>query len=357
MTAFTTTDTNTANNNLAAKRIAHESEVQRQHVRVNLPAKVKIGESLYEVQDLSSGGFRIKSHKSIAKEKTEEIKFILPFDNFVMQFGVNADEVYFDRKSQTAGFRFTVLNASQISLINYMIKSYLAGHLISEGDIINIVSRNNFTRSRTNKQKKKSGFFTFLKRLVPVVMILGVGAAGLLFLYGNIYEGTAVIQTFRGQVQGEQVNVRTYATGIFRNILEPNVQQVATGQPIGVIESISRGATGGGEIILKSPCDCHIVERMAKDGEFRSIGESVFKLTPITSSPKVTTLLPTKDAMRLRLQDDVNMNIAGEGKFIAGYVDNIRTFNSDNTSVTIRPRDPLPVEMIGRPTYVEFLVQ
>ncbi len=350
----------TANENLGPD-IVHESEVQRQHIRVKIRAKAQIGGKIYDINNLSPGGFQVTTEKSLPVERKKgDIRIVLPFETFTLQFGARARQIYHNSETETSGLQFTELNTSQISLINYMVKSCLAGHIISEGDIISIVSRDNFTKTRQSVSRQKQGLGTFLKRVIPVILILGIGAASLMFLSGNLFERTAVIKSYHGQVRGEQISVRTFATGLFRTILDPGVLQVSAGQPIGVIEPATHrtGEYVKEEWIIKSPCDCYIVERLAKDGEFRSIGEPIFSLTPIASAPMVTTLLPAKDSMRLRLQDDVNINIAGEGVFIPGYVDSFRNLGSASyTSVNIRPKDRLPVEMIGRPAYVEFLAR
>lgn len=359
------TNAASANQNVVTSRIVHESEAQRQHVRIKISAIIRSENEKYEMANLSSGGFAIKVGKSPTKELgASEFAVILPFTAFCMKFTVNAREIYFDKEKGIAGFQFCSLSPPQISLINYLIKAFLAGHIVTEGDIIGIISRNNFTEERNkNLKKHKPGNFKQAGRILPVLLILCAGVAGLLFLYGNMYKNPSLIESWQGRVSSEEITVRSQTTGIFRPLLEEGTSQVAEGQPLATLEpvsistdnSVSKTPQG---IIVKSPCDCVILKTLVRKGEFRRTGEPIFKLTPIEEMPVITTLLSTRDALEIRPQDDVNINIAGESSSIAGYVDSISEaghIDSSLAQVVVRPARRLPLGAVGLPAHLEFL--
>ncbi|NCC20838.1 MAG: hypothetical protein EOM26_00075 [Alphaproteobacteria bacterium] len=345
---------------MEAQRITHESEAQRQHVRLQIPAKAEIAGNAYPVKDISSGGIRVEAAKPVVKKSgLADIRLIFPFAAFSMDLCVKGQAVHFDKDRKTAGFRFTELGQSQMSILNHIIKATMAGAMVTEGDVIHILSRDNFVNARNdNRAKKKRGVFFFVRRAVAMLLILGLGGLALAFVAGNLYENNRVLKAYEGKVVSENVIVRSPAEGVFEPLIPPGTTQVAMNQPLGTIRR-GGGLQNAAGVTLKSPCDCYIVERFVRPGEFRGMGESVFKMVPIESRPYISTTLPPEQALRLRLQDDANIRIAGEGTFIEGNVVGIETeqrLNEMMTTVQVRPSELLPIDVIGRPAYVEFLV-
>lgn len=64
-------------------RIIHESEVQRQYVRVKFPAQASLEGVLYKVRDISVGGIALEGLKGIYKPGQHiAFQLILPFEGF-----------------------------------------------------------------------------------------------------------------------------------------------------------------------------------------------------------------------------------------------------------------------------------
>jgi mannuronan synthase len=349
------------------QKIVHESEAQRQHVRVELPAKVKIDRAVYNVIDISAGGLSIETDKEIdVTDKVQKVRIFFPFEDFAFHLDILARPIFYNGSKKIAGYRFEDIKATQISLINFIIKSYLAGSLITEGDLLNVVSRENFVNVRHVAQNDNYSGSRW-QRVVLMTLIAFFGAAALSFFLGNIYESGSIIKSYQGLVEGNVYTMRANTSGTFHSLLAEDVEAVTKDQPLAVLkrEALPAGyaaaaLSGAGateDIVLKSPCDCTLVKKYAQDGEFHILGEPLFKLLPNNAQTWVTASLDPEKVHKLRLQDDAYIKVAGEGRFVPGYVsDFIADDAGTSTRVKIRPKNPLPPEMVGRLAYVEFVV-
>jgi mannuronan synthase len=340
----------------ASEKIVHESEIHRHHIRIALPASAVVNGNTYKVSDLSSGGFSINSKDTFPLEPLN-VKLLFAFDSFSFHLDVNARLVYKDKDK--AGFSFAALNARKISLLNYIIKSYLSGLIITEGDIINVASRNDFSKLR---EKPKSNDNTFKKgwtKIVPVGALFLIGFTGLFLLFSNIYETAVIIKSPFGIVESETYTARAETNGIFHSLLAQGTRKVIKDQPLGVIKANSSlPDDAAGNYILKSPCDCIIAQQQAKEGEFRALGEPLFELTPLSARPWVIANLTPDQMYRLKLQDSAYVRIIGESKFVEGNITEFLppSFNKDFVQVKVKTKEPLPLEAVSRQAYVEFSV-
>jgi len=132
-------------------QITHESETQRQFIRLQLPAMVKINDNRFTIKDLSSGGMAIRDiGKDFKKGQNLDIILILPFADFSLDIELKAEILYIDQKTKTAGCRFIDLKQNQTSILNHVVRSFIAGDLMNGDDIINVVSRENFVNVRNH---------------------------------------------------------------------------------------------------------------------------------------------------------------------------------------------------------------
>jgi hypothetical protein len=131
-----------------------KADSRRRHLRAKIPARAQIGMKTYNVTDMSPEGFRVKTEGLLLpKDIGVDIRLTFPFNKFAMQFDASAGKVYFSRKDKAAGFMFRNLNASQISLLNFIVKSCFAGNIAPAGDHLEIISRDNFVDSARQKNK------------------------------------------------------------------------------------------------------------------------------------------------------------------------------------------------------------
>jgi len=344
--------------------IVHESEAQRQHVRVNLPVKASVNGKSYNVKDISAGGIQfIAVPDKYKKNDTFTCALSFPFQGFDLQTNIPCVVEFSDK--EILGCAYAQLTDSQISLINLIIKSHLAGTAISEGDIIHIAGRNNFVKYRKDAGNDDTEHST-LKRGILLTLLLLAGLLGLIFIFSNLYENVSILKSYEGVVVSDVVLTRSSIDGEFRSLLDEEQINVTAGQPIAEITGYFASPNGGAisqpteptTITIKSPCDCVVTHQFVGNGEFRAAGESLFKLVPKESPVWITALVTPESSQRLNLQDDARIRIAGETAFIEGNVTNFN-YSDDEVPVVlvrVRTKTQLPVDLIGRPAYVEFKV-
>ena len=352
----------------AEQALVHESEVQRQHIRIQLPAVVKIDKKSHNIVDLSAGGFSIHTDRPfLPSVKTEEVKILFPFENFAFHLKVKAVPVHQDKEKSVVGFRFVETSRRQVSLLNHIIKSYLAGMLMTEDDLIAIASRNEQAADREDMAGNDNYANSKFARIAPMIAIGLAFSLGTFILLGNIYEKTAFVKSYMGKVEGNNFTARAHSDGDFYPLLASGTERVSKNQPIGIVKSnaapygTSPASLNSGPVdgaVIKSPCDCLIVGRHVMEGEYVAAGESIYDLQPLDDDMWVTASLPPEQAHRLRLQDSARVRIAGESQFIEGTVAEFLppSLDRDIAQVKIRPQQPIPYFLADRLAYVEFEV-
>ena len=300
----------------------------------------------------------------------QDIKILFPFQNFSLHLTLKAHPVFKNRAANTAGYRYDELNSRQTSLLQYVVKSYVTGQIIQEGDLIAVATRDN--RSPVRESGISNDNYTRKK----LTRILAVSAIGLVFLASaalfasSIYENSAIVKSYLGIVQGEVFTVRNPVSGTFHSLLAEGAEQVTKDQAIASVQlgSIPAAPSANAakapppqdnrEIVIKSPCDCLIVNSYAQDGEFRVLGDSLFELLPLDSPTWVTASLRPDQIHRIQLLDNVNVRIVNETNFMEGNVSSFEQprLETEIPKVRIKTKEPIPPQFIGRMAYVEFIV-
>lgn len=349
-------------------QIVHESEAQRQHVRIEIPAHAEIDGKVYKVENLSSGGLKIKGIIGRFREGEKvDLALYLAFKNFSLKVDLKAKIEHFSNLNQTMGCRFIELAPSQISILNYVLKSYMSGAVIVEGDILNIVSRDNFTRARKEETHKlqQNDLLSLFKRALPMLIIALIGLISVSFILGNVFEQLSIVKSYRGIVKSEVIKVRANSEGLFRSLVDENTDRVSLGQPLAEIhgEVMAPSMDGKANFVkrvetVRSPCDCFVVYQHVRTGEFRSLGEPIFKLIPTSTEPWVEMTVHPEQAQRIETKDEVNLRIGGDVRTLKGKVIDLSLSDEDvpQAIVKVRPERVLPANLIGRPVYAEFLV-
>ena len=132
-------------------KVVHESEAQRQHVRVKISASATIDGKTYAVEDLSVGGMRLRDAEAVLTAGQDfECVLRFPFEGFALQIDVECMVEHSQDEASMLGCVFTTLEASQRSLLNLVIQSHLSGAVVSEDNILQIAGRDNFVKFRKN---------------------------------------------------------------------------------------------------------------------------------------------------------------------------------------------------------------
>ena len=337
------------------QNVVHESETQRQFVRLPVPAQVKVRSKTYEVRDLSSGGLAIEGvSKKVAPNTRVSMILTLPFTAFSLDIKIDAEVLYYNAQEEVLGCQFVNVTPDQVSLLNHVIKSYTAGEIVKSGALLNVAARENFVNQRKRSATDELPVID-VKKQVPKLLLVGVlGLLALAFIVGNIYDSLFVIKSNNAVVQGAEMQVRTATQGVFLSRLTANTKEVKVRQEL--------GSVAGDDV--KSPCDCIVTEIHRQDGEFVIPGDPIVSLVPKKSSPWIVTTLKPAEASRLDLNNPAKIMIAGTKIDIPGKVASIKTdamrgdyYGPQLVQVRIVPNQKLPIDLIGRPAKVVFEIE
>jgi len=173
--------------------VVHESEAQRQHARVRIPAKLRYldGERQtheVKVDDLSAGGlsFHAKQPLQVGQVLRGRLQFVV--DNLGLSMDIEFQVRSCNPSTGRTGAQFQNLEPRDIATLRHIITSHLSGELISVGDVLSTLQRDNFTKAR--KQKDGGSGLSAFGRFKAVTVTLGVfvvGVAAFGFVAKSLY--------------------------------------------------------------------------------------------------------------------------------------------------------------------------
>jgi alginate biosynthesis protein Alg44 len=222
--------------------VVHESETQRQFVRLPVPAQARIGDNMHYVKDLSSGGLSLVDvNTSYAEGARLPLSLTLPFSAFSLQIILDAQVKYYLPTEKVMGVQFMGLSADQVSLLNHVVKSFMAGEIVKSGDLLNVAARENFTKSRGKKVVGGDKPVVELKRQIPgLILVSALGVLALSFIGANLYESLFVLKTNNAYVQGPITTVRAVEQGVFISKLPAGATTVKNRQEVGMVNDTSK---------------------------------------------------------------------------------------------------------------------
>lgn len=361
--------------------VVHESEAQRQHARVRIPAKLRyLGENRetleVKVDDLSAGGlsFHAKHPLKVGEVLRGRLQFTV--DKLGLATDIEFQVRSFDPSSGRAGVQFQNLEPRDIATLRHIITSHLSGELITIGDVLSTLQRDNFTKAR--KQKDASGGMSAFGRLRAVTFSLGVfvvGVAAFGFIAKSVYGLYFVSHAQAGVVSVPTSNVTMPRDGTVQGLVESG-GQVVKGAPLAsfstsmldmlkghlddqqlepakVEELFGKQMSG----TLTSPCDCVVARQLVDDGQYASKGQVIFQLVPRTTIPTVEARFSYRQFDDVKPGSRVHFTVAGEEQTRTGQIVSSSSLNSEDLSsdirVQIKPDESLPSELAGRPVAVD----
>jgi mannuronan synthase len=342
--------------------IVHEAEANRQHVRITLPAKVRIGNDVFDAADWSSGGISLEMpgnrdiSDSIEKGRVlpAEVNFL--FEGFEMAVPLNLEVVNIDRNRGRVGCKFHDLDRRQRNIIQYFVSAYMSGELVRVGDIMDVVARNNMTKAR-NIPDAKAGMTMAqiqkqkLDKTVRTALVTVISLALLAYIATSIYERFFIVKAHTARVVAEMLTVDTPSGGKIFYAALPADTAVKKGQPIFTVASDTGTVTSA-----DSPCDCIIKNRLMDNNRIVKKGEPALELVRPDAKPFVEASISNEQAVKLEVGQETLLALPGHDTYIRGQVQSIQTVDSahENSTVVITPVDPLPVEYVDDPVEVRI---
>ena len=361
--------------------VVHESEAQRQHARVKIPAKLRFfgpDRTPMEVKvlDLSAGGLCFNAGQmplKVGESYKGRLQFVI--DNLGLAMDVDLQIRSYDRQTGRTGCQFQNLEPRDISTLRHIITSHLAGDIVGVGDVLATLQRDNFTKAR--KQKDENGGMSAIARLRAVTFSLAiflVGLAAFGFIFKSVYGMYFVSHAQAGLVSVAGMNITMPRDGTVKSLIKPDgvaakgaplatfstsMLDVLKGhlddnqlQPAKVEELFGKQMTG----TLTSPCDCTVAQQMVADGQYANKGDVIFQLVPRNSEANIEARFSYRQFGDVLPGSSVSFQIAGEDKTRSGTIVSSTSLKSADLSsdirVLIKPDEPLDSKFAGRPVEV-----
>jgi len=377
--------------------IVHESEAQRQHVRVKVPAVIRFGVGTnaaksYKLHDLSAGGFSFESGTDTYKTgEAFNGELLLNVDGIGFTIPVSFEVKTLDAANQRLGCVFQELGAKEISALRQVITAYLGGELTSTGDMLATLQRENFVRPRGVKGGGLS-FGAKLRALVGtgVVLLLGVLAFG--YTTTKLYDIVFVAHATAAKIATTTYTITMPRDGTFYTLVEKGMT-VKKGAPIGsfqtgllnVVESVPGSFKLTPELVeelvgqqlrgsFASPCDCVVQKLFASDGQYVLRNQTIASLVPADTKPYILARFHYDQVKFLRQGRTVWFTLNGETAPRAATIRLLRVLpaqtldanglndlNGLNTNAAItdvivemEPAEVLPLTRLEEPVQVDL---
>jgi alginate biosynthesis protein Alg44 len=337
-------------------QITHESETQRQHVRFGIAARAVCYGREYDVKDVSCGGVSIQGIKGeFTPGMAVPVSLRFPFEGFTFGLRLSGEVRHYSAETQVLGCRFVNLTAQQISFLTFIVKSFIAGDVISAGSLLNVSARNNMTKPRAAaNQKKAPGLLRQLPGLAAVALL---GFLILAVLGQNVYSSIFIIRSDDATVAGPTVPVRAAVNGQFRLALDPDLTYVKQNQMIGAITTGS-----GSTATIQSPCNCYISKTSVANGEIAAQGQKIMSLVPVDAVPWIEAELDPAQGKKIGPATRAEVSVFGSRTPYAGHVVSMDSSMSDSATgahtarVKIALDQKLPVDFMDRLASVTFII-
>ena len=340
-------------------QITHESETQRQYPRFNMPSRASLNGKEYEVKNLSTGGVALLNvGEGFARKDKISIDLKLPFSEFFLGITLSAEVQYYNSADKILGCRFVDLGQEQISFLNYAIKSFIAGDIVTSEKILNIASRNNFTKVRSHTQNAAAAS-SFKRQLPGLLLVLLIGILITTLIAGNLYNSMFIVNAENAAVMGPTIAVNSKIEGVYISRLDPGLTLVQRNQVIGTVTPMG----GGASIAIQSPCNCYIAKTHATNGELIFQSQKIMSLLPMSAKPWIIAEIDPAKAKKIGSDSLATFSIFGSKISYTGHIVSMESSISDirpggNKTVLAKiiPNQKLPVDFVNRLAVVTFSV-
>ncbi|TDV69853.1 PilZ domain-containing protein [Pseudomonas sp. LP_7_YM] len=362
--------------------VVHESEAQRQHARVKIPAKLRLlngqpNAPLVRVEDLSAGGLSYVAPSNQRPVVGEIIKGRLQFliDNLGLAMDVDLQVRTVDSSTGRVGCQYQHLDAQDIATLRHLITSHLSGDIVSMGEVLATLQRDNFTKAR--KVKDSGSGQSAFGRLRAVTFSAGIFVVGLVafgFVAKSVYGMYFVSHSTSGLVSVPSMDVTMPREGTLTSLVGPN-GQVAKGAPLATFNTsmldMLKGNLDPDEMqpakieelfgrqlagTMTSPCDCIIGKQLVADGQYASKGQVIFQMIPRNAPANVEARFTYRQFSDVQPGARVNFQVAGENATHSGKIVSATALSpadlSSDIRVQIQPDETLSSTLAGLPVEV-----
>ena len=379
--------------------VVHEAEAQRQHPRVRIPATLHVGPNgrghAYRVLDVSLGGFAFDSngddyrfdsmHRGTLDFAIEPIGLSLP---------VNFSVRNLDRTGRRIGCEFQDMDRQKTSMLRQLIGAHLAGELVTVGDVLTTLSRDNYTKPRAKQEVAKTRPGERTRAVTLTGLIFAVGVAAFAYAATKLYGVVFVTHASAAKVAAPSFAITMPRDGTYFSLI-PSDGKVKKGQPLGTFQAAMLDVVQNdpgvlhltpqqisdlmGETLkgtLSSPCDCSVHGQYALDSQFVNRNQPLMELLPDDAKPYVLARFHFDSMKDLAVGNSVAFRVSGDENDRYGKVRQLRMLpgpasTTDLGAATdlrglntpgpvsdvvaeIQPNDPIDPKLIERPVDVSI---
>ena len=346
-------------------QIVHETEVHRQHVRLKIPIQVEIDGIRHQVDDWSVGGLAVES--VLTSRKPDErfwVRLIFPFEEFELTMRREARMVYVDQGHGRFGCDFLAVSERHAEVLRYLVDAYLAGELVSAGDLLQARARGNpapvaiqaaYDAGADDAPRPATRRYrTYASFALAGLALLAVVAFG-------VWERHFAIAALTATIEAPVVEVRAPIAGRFVSALEPG-ERVLEGAALGRVQALD-----GAPLTLESPCDCRVLDQLGLSGLYYQAGDPLVALVPAQEPLMVRARLALDQAERLGIGDRAEIHVPGRGEPVLGQIaqidftpalpalrSSLEPTSARLAEVLVRPDLPFDFEDLGGLVSIRF---
>ncbi len=325
--------------------IVHESEAQRQHVRVKLPGSIQFvadgRERKYRLLDISAGGFSFESAgEGYTVGETYTGLLLFSVDNIGFTIAV-AFEVAIS-KGVRFGCVFQDLGAGEIGALRQVLTTYLGGELVSVGDMLATLSRENTSPARVAKSGGALRLPARIRALAGTGLALAIGIVAFGYTATRVYDIVIVTHAVAAKISAQTYTITMPRDGTFFSLL-PADGRLKKGQPIGSFQTglldVVAGVPGSFKLSpedltqligqqlkgsLGSPCDCLVKKVFVTDEQYVLRNQSVVELVPQDSRPYLLARFHYDEIGDIPVGRKVHFRLNGSDEKIEGRITELR---------------------------------
>ena len=348
-------------------QLVHEAEIHRQHVRLHIPIVVEIDGTRNGVDDWSVGGFGVAGPIS-SRQPGERfpVRLIFPFEDFELTLRLDAQMVYILPELPRFGGKFLALSQGQLSLFRYIVDAYLSGELVSGGDILSVVARDNVGDARVqtlfDALNQEDGWGRRARRYIGMALLALAGAGLTVLIVSGVYQRFLVVTTEQAVIEAPIYRLTANTTGTVEPGLEGLLKR-------GDAAARLRGADNV-PMPLLSPCACVLDEWVVPPGHVAHPGELVATLVAADQPLTVRAQVPLDAARRLQVGQVAEVTVPGKPQAYRGQIERIDfklrggqpgeqpvlgDVGRQGVTVIVRPDQPFDFDTLGYVVSVTFL--
>ena len=334
--------------------IKHEAEHTRQHARFKIPASLLVDGKRYPMSDWSVSGFSADSVPiKLGRQPFFKAEIEFDFEVFKLTSVIEVEVIRHSPEQGSIACRFSNLNKNTLSLFHYIINAYLVGDVVTAGDLIHIVGRENFTKEDLDKRLEDhrslwARFSSSLTRLFGQLILFAIFLSLVAFLSYTAYKRFFIVEAGTGRVSAPMLIVRAPGDGVFSSETPLEKGLLEKDALLGMVKFSS-----GGAMLIESPCACRLVEIHTHSGGFVGKGEPLFSLLPPGARFQVEADLKQSEVKQVSIGQRAQVQFPDNQTFTGRVVD-LRAPKAGFVQAVIETTEPLPQNKLNKVAQVRI---